>query len=85
MNEYLACEIAYQNGFNAGRESVTDKGELCTRIKVAYEQLGKVHTELCREHRSRDNDDVLYDIQDILNAILKVQVKLGMLKREEDL
>ena len=61
------------------------KEELHTRIKVAYEQLGKVHTELCRQCTDRNDNELIYDIHDILNSILKVQVKLGMIKREEDL
>ena len=62
--------------------------EICTRIKVAYEQLGKVHTGICRSHPKREDTEIteiLYDIQDILNDILKVEVKLGMIKREEDI
>ena len=59
--------------------------EIYTRIKVAYEQLSKVHTELCRSDSKREQDDIIYDIQDILNALLKVEVKLGMIKQEEDL
>ena len=64
------------------------KHELCTRIKVAYEQLGKVHTAMCRSNPSREDTqvtDIIYDIQDILNDILKLEVKLGMIKREEDM
>ena len=61
------------------------KEEICVRIKVAYEQLGKVHTELCRKHPKREDSEIIYDVHDILNSILQVQVKLGMLKREEDL
>ena len=77
MNKYIATETAYKNGFA--------KAEICTRVGVAYEQLGKVHTELCRSEVKREQDNLIYDIQDILNAILKVEVKLGMLKSEEDL
>ena len=64
------------------------KEELYTRIKVAYEQLGKVHTEMCRSNPTRGDTqitEIIYDIQDILNDILKLEVKLGMIKREEDI
>lgn len=61
------------------------KEEICTRVKVAYEQLGKVHTELCRNDPYRQGDDLISDMHDILNAIIKVEVKLGMIKREEDI
>lgn len=81
MDEYLACEMAYNNGY----EEAKNKTGICTRIEVAYEQLGKVHTELCRQCKSRDDNELIYDVQDILNAILKVEVKLGMIKREEDM
>lgn len=81
MNEYLACEMAYNNGFEEGK----NKTGICTRIEVAYEQLGKVHTELCHSDNKRQRDDILYDIQDILNAILKLEVKLGMLKSEDEM
>ncbi len=81
MDEYSACEMAYKNGFEAAK----NKTEMCTRIKVAYEQLGKVHTELCRQCKRRNDNELIYDVQDILNAILKVEVKLGMIKREEDM
>ena len=59
--------------------------EICARIKVAYEQLGKCHTALCRYDPDRKNDDVIYDLHDILNSILRLEIKLGMLKREEDI
>ena len=58
---------------------------MCTRIKVAYEQLGKVHTELCRNDPYKYDNELIHSVHDVLNAILKVQVKLGMIKKEEDL
>ena len=58
---------------------------MCTRIKVAYEQLGKVHTELCRNDLYRYDNELIHNVHDVLNAILKVQVKLGMIKKEEDI
>ena len=60
------------------------KEEICTRIKIAYEQLGKVHTELCRQCKDRNDNELIYDVQDIMNSILNLEVKLGMIKREED-
>ena len=62
---------------------MTDE-EMYARIKVAYEQLGKVHTAMCRRHPRREDSEIVYDVHDILNAILNLEVKLGMLKREED-
>lgn len=61
------------------------KEEMCTRIKVAYEQLGKVHTALCRDDAYKYDNELIHSVHDVLNAILKVQVKLGMIKKEEDL
>lgn len=64
------------------------KEEICVRIKVAYEQLGKVHTDICRSDPKREDveiTNILYDIHDILNDIIKLEVKLGMIKREEDI
>jgi hypothetical protein len=61
------------------------KEEFCTRIKVAYEQLGKVHTAMCKDDQHRYDTGLIYDVQDILNSILRLQVKLGLLKKEEDI
>ena len=61
------------------------KEEICARIKVAYEQLSRVHTELCRTDPYRYDNELVYDVHDILNAILKVEVKLGMIKSEENM
>lgn len=77
--------IALQNFQSQECNKQLIKEEICTRIEVAYEQLGKVHTELCRQCTDRNDNELIYDIQDILNAILKVEVKLGMLKSEEEL
>jgi hypothetical protein len=82
MNEYAACEQAYKNGFCDGKQNI----EICTRVKVAYEQLSKCYTDICRT--ARDSCSLVYleeDIRDILNMLLELQVKLGVLKREEDL
>lgn len=59
--------------------------ELNTRIKVAYEQLGRCHTALCRMDEKRERTETINDLTDILNSILRFQVKLGFIKREEDL
>lgn len=83
MNAYDASEIAYNNGFSAGRESANPfKVEIDTRLKVAYEQLGKCHTKLCR---SSADKELCEDFRELLNSILNIQVKLGMIKREEDI
>lgn len=85
MFEHTAGELAYKNGFEAGVLQSARMNDICTRIEVAYEQLGKVHTELCKTGTRGEDDELIYDIQDILNAILKVEVKLGMIKQEEDI
>lgn len=59
--------------------------ELNTRVKVAYEQLGRCHTALCRRDVKREDTGTIDDLTDILNSILRFQVKLGFIKREEDL
>ena len=61
------------------------KEEICTRIKVAYEQLSSVHTGMCRNDPYRHDTELIYDVQDIMNSILNLEVKLGMIKREEDI
>lgn len=61
------------------------KEEICTRIKVAYEQLGKCHTKICRTDPYYQDDEIIRDFQDILNALLRLQVKFGMIKSEEDI
>ena len=60
------------------------KQEICTRIKVAYEQLGKVHTALCIADPYKHDNELVYDVQDILNDILRLEVRLGIIKREDD-
>lgn len=83
MDAYDATEIAYKNGFIAGRESASPlQVEINTRLKVAYEQLGKCHTKLCR---SSADKEICEDFREVLNNILNIQVKLGMIKKEEDL
>lgn len=62
------------------------KEEICTRVSVAYEQLGKCHTKLCRViGRGDDKEYILDEFKDVLNALLKLEVKLGMLKSEDDI
>ena len=83
MNAYTACEQAYNNGFAAGKEAANPFSiEMDTRVKVAYEQLGKCHTKLCRNAVDKSLCD---DLQDVLNKLLAIQVRLGGLRREEDL
>lgn len=61
------------------------KEEIYSRVDIAYEQLGKCHTKLCRVIRRGDeNEYILDEFTDVLNAILKLEVKLGMLKSEEE-
>lgn len=62
------------------------KEEIYSRVDIAYEQLGKCHTKLCRViGRGDDNEYILDEFKDVLNAILKLEVKLGMLKSEDDI
>lgn len=83
MDAYHASEVAYKNGFNAGRESANPLNiEVETRVKVAYEQLSKCHTKLCR---SSADAGLCEDLRAVLNGILNIQVKLGTMKREEDI
>ena len=78
MDEYTLQELAYNNGYNKAK-SIT---ELDTRLKVAYEQLAKCHTKLCRQNADKD---LCEDFREVLNKILNIQVKLGTMKREEDI
>ena len=59
--------------------------ELATRIWVAHEQLEKCHSDLCRNGVRGKDDELIYDMQDVMISLLNIQVKLGVLKREEDL
>jgi hypothetical protein len=59
--------------------------EIVTRVAVAYEQLSSCHGSLCRNYNRGENDDLIYSLQDTMNALLEIQVKLGVLKHEEDL
>lgn len=61
------------------------KEELATRVQIAHEQLEKCHSYLCRTGVRGKDDDLIYAIQDILIKLLDIQVKLGVLKREENL
>lgn len=81
MDPYIATETSYKNGFEAGKQNT----EIATRVKVAYEQLSKCHTDICLASKRGENENLIYSLQDAMNALLDVQVKLGVLKREEDL
>ncbi len=62
------------------------KDEVCTRVKVAYEQLEACHTGLCRAINRRDDCSfILEDLRIVMSKILAIQVELGMIKHEEDL
>jgi hypothetical protein len=74
--------MAYKNGFEAGQEKAKEKAKICAKVSVAYEQLSSVHTSLCMTDPYRYDDELIYDVQDILRAILDVEVKLGMIKQE---
>jgi hypothetical protein len=81
MDMYTACEQAYKNGYDSGKHNT----EIATRVKIAYEQLAKCHTDLCRAYKRGENDELIYSVQDAMNSLLDIQVKLGILKQEEDL
>lgn len=86
MDMYTACELAYKNGFDNGKQSTCySNAEIAARVKVAYEQLVKCNTDLCRTFKRGENDDLIYSLQDAMHTLLDIQVKLGVLKREEDL
>ena len=85
MTIHDACEQSYKNGYEDGKLSNRPVDiEIATRIKVAYEQLGKCFTVICRNTTDR-NDALLEDFRETLNKLLNIQVKLGMIKREEDI
>jgi hypothetical protein len=82
MDAFTACEQAYKNdGYDNGQRNT----EIAMRVVVAYEQLAKCHTDLCKAYKRGENDELIYSIQDAMNSLLDIQVKLGILKREEDL
>lgn len=62
-----------------------NKDEIITRVSVAYEQLSNCHSALCRNGHRGEDDDLIYSLQDVMNGILDIQVKLGAIKREADL
>lgn len=64
---------------------MTNREEVATRVTVAYEQLSNCHGSLCRNYNRGENDDLICSIQDAMNVLLEIQVKLGVLKHEEDL
>lgn len=78
MDKYTLQELAYNNGYDKAK-AIT---ELDTRLKVSYEQLAKCHTKLCRQNADKD---LCEDFREVLNKILNIQVKLGTMKREEDI
>lgn len=83
MKDYDISEVSYKNGYEDGRNSVDSLGiEITTRVKVAYEQLGKCHTKLCR---SSGDEELCEDFREVLNKLLHIQVKLGALKKETDI
>ena len=88
MDTFTACELAYKNGYEAGVASVKQSDlEMKIRFNLAYEQLAECHTQLCKVTPRSDVNgcEVLADLADVMNGLLNVQVKLGMLKREEDM
>ena len=86
MDMYTACERAYKNGFDNGKQSASHpNAEIVTRVTVAYEQLAKCHADLCKVSKRGKNDDLIYSLQDVMHKLLDIQVKLGVLKREEDI
>jgi hypothetical protein len=63
-----------------------NKDEIIARVWIAYEQLEKCHTKICQTIPNRDDNSFILDYLRIaMNDILNVQVKLGAIKREEDL
>jgi hypothetical protein len=82
MDSNTATELAYKNGYTAGAQSA--EAEVNTRVKIAYEQLSLAHTAMCRYDPHRQNTKLLYDIQDGMNMLLKLQVKLGLRKLAYD-
>ena len=51
---------------------------MITRVWVAYEQLSKVHSDMCRQFTNREaNEFNTEELRQILNDILRLQVELG--------
>jgi hypothetical protein len=85
MNEYTACEQAYKNGFNAGINAYAKSDyALGVRVQLAYEQLSKCHSSICTNFSTRpDAAELLAELTAAMDQLLELQVKLGILKREE--
>jgi hypothetical protein len=81
MDSNTATELAYKNGYVAGMQSA--EAEVNARVKIAYEQLSLAHTAMCRYNPHRQNTKLLSDIQDGMDMLLKLQVKLGIIKHDE--
>lgn len=82
MNEYMISELAYKNGFDAGRHNA----EIAVKVKLAYSLLAESHTAICASKPGKD--DLIFireDLKDVMSSLLDIQVKLGVLKREEDI
>lgn len=85
MNEYIACEQAYKNGFNAGINAYAQSDyALGVRVQLAYELLSKCHSSICTNFSVRpDTAELLAELTTAMDYLLELQVKLGILKREE--
>ena len=83
MTEHVATEISYKNGFEAGKAEMAKKGEICARLKVAYEQISAVQAELCKVSPHRNDAKLLHTMHGILDNILNVEVRLGVLEATE--
>lgn len=48
---------------------ITEKQKVL--LEVAYDQINKVFTELCKTTKRGEGDDFLYELMDIMRKIIK--------------
>lgn len=85
MNVYRACEQAYRNGFDAGLISANNPNiELKTRLKIAYEQVTAVHTELSKANIAGEYTAVLYCVHEAMSRLAEAQSNFGTIIGEDD-
>ena len=85
MNVYHACEQAYRNGFDAGLISANNPNiEMKTRLKIAYEQVAAVHTELSKANTVGEYTVALRCVQEALSKLTEAQINFGTAINEDE-